>query len=119
MATDNNEIRIPLEGVDSEHCALIVDKGIGKLKDIGSHHVEFNNKQAVVTAPSQDIIAEIVQVIRGLGYNVPTVRRTYPLLLMSCASCAIGIERMLKSQKGVVDVSVNFASATANTAYRV
>lgn len=114
MATDNNEIRIPLEGVDSEHCALIVDKGIGKLKDIGSHRVEFNNKQAVVTAPSQDIIAEIVQVIRGLGYNVPTVRRTYPLLLMSCASCAIGIERMLKSQKGVVDVSVNFASAMAN-----
>lgn len=114
MATDNNEIRIPLEGVDSEHCALIVDKGIGKLKDIGSHRVEFNNKQAVVTAPSQDIIAEIVQVIRGLGYNVPTMRRTYPLLLMSCASCAIGIERMLKSQKGVVDVSVNFASAMAN-----
>jgi len=37
MATNNKEIRIPLEGVESEHCALIVDNGIAKLKGVESH----------------------------------------------------------------------------------
>ena len=35
MATNNNEFRIPLEGVDSEHCALIVDNGLAKLNEQG------------------------------------------------------------------------------------
>ena len=32
MATNINEFRIPLEGVESEHCALIVDNGLAKLR---------------------------------------------------------------------------------------
>jgi Cu2+-exporting ATPase len=41
MATNNNEFRIPLEGVDSEHCALIVDNGLAKLNGVESHRVEL------------------------------------------------------------------------------
>ena len=32
MATDNNStVSLPLEGMDSEHCALIIDKGLSKV----------------------------------------------------------------------------------------
>ena len=51
MAAENdNSIYIPLEGVESEHCALIVDRGLSKVQGITSHKVELNNNRAVITA---------------------------------------------------------------------
>ena len=114
MATNNSEIRLPLEGVESEHCALIVDHGIGNLKGIESHRVELNNKQAVIQTNNQETVLAAVQTIRNLGYGVSTVKKTYPVLQMTCASCAVSVESMLKSQTGVIDASVNYANATVS-----
>lgn len=111
MATNNNEIQIPLEGVDSEHCALIVDKGIAQLKGVSSHRVELNNKRAVIQTTNQETVSEAVKTIRDLGYNVTTVKKSFPVLQMTCASCAVSVESMLKAQQGVLDASVNYANA--------
>ncbi len=40
-----------------------------------------------------------------------TLKKTYPVLEMTCAACAVSVESILKAQKGVVDANVNFASA--------
>lgn len=111
MATNKNEIQIPLEGVESEHCALIVDNGIAKLKGVVSHRVELNNRRAVIQTNNQETVSEAVKTIRDLGYGVTTVKKSFPVLQMTCASCALSVESMLKSQTGVVDASVNFATA--------
>lgn len=115
MATKNNTIYIPLEGVESEHCALIIDNGLSKIKGIDLHKIELNNRRAVIE-PSNglDIIPEAVKTIRGLGYGVTTLKKTFPVLNMTCASCAISVESMLKAQNGVIHAAVNFASATVN-----
>ena len=114
MATNNSEILIPLEGVESEHCALIVDKGIAQLKGVVSHRVEFNNSRAVIQTSSQATVSEVVKTIRDLGYDVTTVKKSFPVLHMTCASCAVSVESMLKSQPGVVNASVNYANATVS-----
>jgi P-type Cu2+ transporter len=111
MATNINEIRIPLEGVESEHCALIVDNGIAKLKGIESHRVELNNRQLVIQTDNLETVSKAVKTIRELGYGVSTIKKIYPVLEMTCASCAVSVESMLKSQTGVVDASVNFATS--------
>lgn len=111
MATNNNEILIPLEGVDSEHCALIVDKGIAELKGVSSHRVELNNKRAVIQTTNQETVSEAIKTIRDLGYGVTTVKKSFPVLQMTCASCAVSVESMLKAQQGVVNASVNYANA--------
>lgn len=111
MAINNNEFRIPLEGVDSEHCALIVDNGIAKLKGVESHRVELNNKEAIIKIQNQETVSEAVKIIRDLGYGVTTVKKSFPVLQMTCASCAVSVESMLKSQAGVVNASVNYANA--------
>ena len=36
-------IELPLAGVDSEHCALIVDKGLAKVSGVVDHKVESNS----------------------------------------------------------------------------
>lgn len=116
MAT-NNEILIPLEGVESEHCALIVDNGIAKLRGVQSHRVELNNKRAVIQSNQQETLSEAVKTIRDLGYDVTTVKKSFPVLQMTCASCAVSVESILKSQKGVVDASVNYANANVSVEF--
>ncbi|MFT3947054.1 MAG: heavy metal translocating P-type ATPase [Agriterribacter sp.] len=46
-----------------------------------------------------------------------SIKKTFPVLNMSCASCAVSVESVLKSAEGVVDASVNFASATVVVEY--
>lgn len=112
-------IYIPLKDVDSEHCALIVDKGLEKVKGIQSHKVELNNHRAVITAVKypEEVIQETVREIRDLGYDVPTVRKTWPVTGMSCASCAGSSEATLNNQVGVVKAEVNYANNTAQVEY--
>jgi Cu2+-exporting ATPase len=118
MRTDTSKINIPLVGVESEHCALIVDKGLDKVQGIKSHKVELNNNRAVITVDDeQETIPEAVKAIRGLGYDVDTVKKRFPVLNMTCASCAVSSESMLKSLAGVTDVSVNYANATVQVEY--
>ncbi|MFT3751273.1 MAG: heavy metal translocating P-type ATPase [Agriterribacter sp.] len=46
-----------------------------------------------------------------------TVKQTFPVLNMSCASCAVSVESALKAAGGVVDAAVNFATATVAVEY--
>lgn len=118
MANDTNTIDLPLEGVESEHCALIVDKGLSKVDGIQSHAVELNNKRVVIhTNDGTEVAKKAVATIRDLGYEVPTIRKNFPVLNMSCASCAVSSESALQNIPGVIDVAVNYANATAQVEY--
>jgi len=46
-----------------------------------------------------------------------TVKNNFPVTGLSCASCAISVESMLKAQPGVVDASVNYANSSAWVEY--
>ncbi len=119
MATESNSsIYIPLEGVESEHCALIVDKELGKVDGITAHQVELNNHRAVIrTNHAVDVLPRAVKAIREVGYEVDTVKKNFPVLSMTCASCASSAQTILESQPGVVAVAVNYANATALVEY--
>lgn len=46
-----------------------------------------------------------------------TIKQTFPVLGMSCASCAISAESIIKPIAGVVNANVNFATATLAVEY--
>jgi Cu2+-exporting ATPase len=117
MNTDSNIIELPLAGVESEHCALIVDQGLGEMPGIISHRVELNNQKAVIQVKDEDVVAEAVHKIRDLGYEVETVKGNFPVTGMSCASCAISTESTLKVQPGVLSAAVNFANSSVQVEY--
>ncbi|MHA6697661.1 heavy metal translocating P-type ATPase [Chryseobacterium sp. A321] len=110
MATNKDLIYLPLEDVDSEHCALIVDKGLSQVKGVESHKVELNNRRAVLTTENNEVVIRAVQAIKDLGYGVTTVKATVPVLEMTCASCASSAQNIIKMQPGVVDASVNYGT---------
>lgn len=46
-----------------------------------------------------------------------SVKKSFSVTGLSCASCALSVESMLKSQKGVLNASVNFAASTVLLEY--
>lgn len=119
MATNNNRetIYIPLEDVESEHCALIVEKGLAQVKGVETHQVELNNHRAAITVDDNETVGEAVKAIKDLGYGVPTVKNTFPVLGMTCASCAGSAQSIVKYEPGVVNASVNFATGNLMVEY--
>jgi len=115
--TNREPVYIPLEDVESEHCALIVEKGLAQVKGVESHKVELNNRRAVITVKDNEVVADAVKAIKDLGYGVSTVKKTFPVLGMTCASCAASTESIVKYQEGVVSASVNFATGNLTVEY--
>ncbi len=117
-AVNESLIYIPLEGVDSEYGALIVDKELSKVPGITSHKIELNNSRAVInTNGDVEVVPNTVKAIRGIGYEVDTVKKNFPVLNMTCASCASSSQSILENQIGVINVAVNYANATAQIEY--
>ena len=117
MATTLNELYLPLEGVDSEHCAMIVDKGLAKVNGIEKHKVELNNNRAIITVDKTETVRDAIKAITDLGYGVTTVTKSFPVLNMTCASCAVSAESIVKSSEGVISASVNYANAMLKVEY--
>ncbi len=46
-------------------------------------------------------------------------QRLFPVLEMTCAACATGVEEVLKKQPGVAEASVNYATRTSRVLYNV
>ncbi|MCQ0112755.1 heavy metal translocating P-type ATPase [Zhouia amylolytica] len=119
MALNNNEkiIYLPLESVESEHCAGIIDKGLSQVKGINSHKVELNNRRAIIVVPQEKGVSDAIKTIKDLGYGVSTVKKNYPLLGMTCAACAGSAENIVNNESGVVNAAVNFATGNLSVEF--
>ncbi len=117
MTNEKELIYIPLENVESEHCSLIIEKRLKQIPSINSANVELNNKRVAIDNDHPEVVQEAIQAIENLGYGVPVIKNTYPVLGMSCASCASGVENIIKAANGVVDASVNFGTGNLTVSY--
>jgi Cu2+-exporting ATPase len=109
----SEKIILPITGMGSEHCAIQVDKALDTIPSIVTHKVELNNSRAVIGIEGNNMPThQIVDSIREAGYNVASVKKTYPVTGMSCAKCALNVENKLKAHRGVINASVNFAGST-------
>jgi Cu2+-exporting ATPase len=80
--------------------------------------VELNNRSAVIETTSPvEAVRDVVKAIRDNGYDVPTLRRTFPVTGMTCSSCVGSVESMLLAQPGVLNAAVNLATNTVQVEY--
>ncbi|GAB1417797.1 heavy metal translocating P-type ATPase [Bacteroidales bacterium] len=108
---------LPLQGVESEHAAQIIEKALRQINGILKARVEVNNSRALIEIDDTETLNEVVKTIRCLGYQVITLKKTFPVLGMSCASCAASAESMAKHSEGVVEAAVNFATGNLIVEY--
>ncbi len=118
MATKEFQtVYLPLEEVDSEHCALIVDRGLSKVQGVEFHQVELNNKRAKISIKDRSALPKAVKAVRDLGYGVSTLKATVPVLGMSCASCAGSAQSVIEREEGVVSAEVNYGTGNLVVEY--
>ncbi|MBW2589490.1 MAG: copper-translocating P-type ATPase, partial [Deltaproteobacteria bacterium] len=107
-----HKIILPVTGMSCANCALNIERSVKKLEGVEDVNVNFAAEQAAVSFdPEQVNINDVVSKIKSSGYNVATTKVELPVTGMTCANCAMNIERALnKKVPGVVNASVNFAT---------
>ena len=112
-------ITFAVTGMTCANCAMNIERGVKKIEGLYNATVNFAAEQVnVAFDPQKTDIGEISDKIRSLGFKVTTTKIELPIMGMSCANCAINIERALKHKvPGVTDASVNLASESASVQY--
>ena len=120
---NNNETIFPsgekmayrVHGMDCAACAITIEKGLSKLKDIDEVKVNFSTAKMQVAASNADAFIPIESEIKKLGYSVEPLNqkgniKTFDIEGMDCGSCAKSIENHLNTLPSVKNVSVNFST---------
>ncbi|HEV2583755.1 MAG TPA: heavy metal translocating P-type ATPase, partial [Ktedonobacteraceae bacterium] len=134
QSTAENRTVLALEGMTCASCAMRIEKGLKKVPGVKDASVNFATEQATVTYdPAQTRLEQMVQKVDSVGYKaIPLVmpasrpvenepdsesRTVLDLEGMTCASCAMRIEKGLKKVPGVIDANVNLATEQAIVIY--
>jgi Cu+-exporting ATPase len=114
-----NRITLPITGMTCANCAMNIERNVKKLPGVQEANVNFATEQASVTFdPEKMPVTNILDKIQDIGYGVAKTTIELPITGMTCANCAMTIERTLKKKvPGVTDASVNFATERARVEY--
>jgi len=111
----DKSVTLPITGMTCANCAASIERGLKKLEGLRHSNINFASEQAVVSYDPQRLrLKEIIENIRSSGYSVATMKVELPIIGMTCANCALNVERALnRDVPGVVSAEVNFASERA------
>jgi Cu+-exporting ATPase len=111
--TPRGILDVPIEGMTCAACAARIEKTLNRIPAVQAA-VNFATERARVEFDPASVSAEqLLETIRGTGFEVPERSLDLSLGGMSCASCANRIESALGSLSGVRFASVNLASERA------
>ena len=112
-------VTVPVTGMTCANCALNIERNVKKLSGVKEANVNFATEQASITFdPAEIKLEDVAAKIHDAGYGVATATVEFPVTGMTCANCAMNIERALaKKVPGVVQASVNFATERALVEY--
>ncbi len=114
----DRHLTLPVKGMTCASCASRIEKKVGELDGVDQAGVNFAAESiAVDFDPDRASPELIIQTIEKIGFSVPTVKRTFPIEGMTCASCVSRVEKKLLSLEGVTDAQVNLASERATVEY--
>ncbi len=115
----DQKVTLPITGMTCANCAMNIERTVKKLNGIKDANVNFAAEQAVVAFdPKLLHLSGIVDNIHGSGYTVAKAKVELPVTGMTCANCAMNIERALNRKvTGVINASVNFATERVYVEY--
>ncbi len=112
------QVSLPVTGMTCANCSLTVERNLKRLDGVQDAAVNLaTEKASVIYDPSLVREEDFLALIRDIGYDVPTAQAELPITGMTCANCALTIERTLNRLDGVVEASANFATERASVEY--
>ncbi|MBL0714249.1 MAG: copper-translocating P-type ATPase [Desulfosarcina sp.] len=112
-------LSLPISGMTCANCAMNIERSVRKLSGVQEAAVNFATERAdVAYDPARIHPLDVIASVKKAGFGVPTARVELALTGMTCANCAMNIERALSKRiPGVTEVSVNFAAESAAVQY--
>lgn len=112
-----SKVTLGVRGMTCAACANRIERGLAKLPGVAVANVNLAMEKASVTYdPSQVTLDDLTTKVRDLGYDVTTDKVKVSLVGMTCANCALRIEKGLNKLPGV-KATVNFGTESAQVEY--
>ncbi|MDH5655097.1 MAG: heavy metal translocating P-type ATPase [Spirochaetia bacterium] len=115
---------IEIAGMSCANCAANIERGLKKIEGVNLAAVNFATEKAHVEFDDASASIEFLEKkIEDLGYTVikksPSNESSIDLNLsgMSCANCALRIEKTLEGLEGINEAAVNFAAEKAHIVF--
>ncbi|HFU4060313.1 TPA: heavy metal translocating P-type ATPase [Streptococcus suis] len=111
---------IRIAGMTCASCAMTVEKAVGKLTGVEKASVNLATEKLSVSFDENVLsLSDVGQAVEKAGYGLVRnlITETYAIEGMTCASCAMTVEKALGKLEGVEEVSVNLATEKATLRY--
>lgn len=111
------QVTLDVTGMTCAACSNRVERVLAKMPGVMSASVNLALERATVAYdPEQVSVSDLVQKVHDLGYGVRTDKVKVSIGGMTCANCALRIERSLNKLPGV-KATANFATESAQVEY--
>ena len=111
-------ISLPIIGMTCAACSARVERELKKMPGVLEAGVNLALGKGTVTYdPGRIAPGDIVERIRGIGYDVAGEELELAISGMTCAACSVRVEKKLKSLPGVQRAAVNLATGRAGITY--
>ncbi|MEG3343516.1 copper-translocating P-type ATPase [Streptococcus suis] len=111
---------IRIAGMTCASCTMTVEKAVGKLEGVEEASVNLATEKLSVSFDENVLsLSDIGQAVEKAGYGLVRnlITETYAIEGMTCASCAMAVEKTLGKLAGVEEVTVNLATEKASITY--
>lgn len=112
MQNDRKAV-LKISGMSCAACANRIEKMLNKMPGVVAAGVNFATESANVEYQAPLTIDEMVERIRGAGFDVVQEKIELKIGGMSCAACSARIEKKLNNTPGIYKAAVNLASEKA------
>jgi len=110
-----------ITGMTCASCANAVTKGAKKVEGVIEANVNLATEKLNISYDENQFSEEkLKEQITNIGYGVVNLENKeviIPIKGMTCASCAVAVERALKRQNGVISAHVNLTTEKAKVVY--
>jgi Cu+-exporting ATPase len=119
LAKSSHPIRVTL-GIDGLHCASCVaraETAIRRVEGVDEAIVNLASQRAEISFSGEPDLVRVAEAIRKAGYEPVTERAEFSIEKLKCGSCVGRAEKALAEVTGIVEASVNLATATGAVRY--
>ncbi|NOG72595.1 heavy metal translocating P-type ATPase [Roseicella sp. DB1501] len=102
---------LPIAGMTCAACANRVQRALAKVPGVTAASVNAASERAEIAGSAA--LPDLVAAVQRAGYAVPETRLSLGIAGMTCATCALRVEKALRRVPGVLEAGVNLATETA------
>lgn len=121
LSKPDQKYQFKISGMTCANCAQTIEKGVKAMPGVKTVAVNFASEKLTVEM-DQNVVKEedLLAKIKDLGYGAQSKdngKQQFKVGGMTCANCALAIEKKLRGTQGVQNVAVNLASETVTVEF--